>query len=28
VRLWTHGAAVGMPILREPDLTFKAQVLT
>lgn len=28
VRLWTHAAAVGMPILREPDLTFKAQVLT
>ena len=28
VRLWTHAAAVGLPILREPDLTFKAQVLT
>ncbi|WP_406337372.1 major capsid protein [Streptomyces sp. NBC_00649] len=27
VRLWTHAAAVGMPILREPNLTFKAQVL-
>jgi len=27
VRLWTHAAAVGLPILREPNLTFKAQVL-
>ena len=27
VRLWTHAAAVGLPILREPDLTFKAKVL-
>ncbi|EPH40855.1 major capsid protein [Streptomyces aurantiacus] len=27
VRLWTHAAAVGMPILREPNLTFKAQVI-
>ncbi|MFD3980764.1 major capsid protein [Streptomyces griseus] len=27
VRLWTHAAAVGIPVLREPNLTFKAQVL-
>lgn len=27
VRLWTHAAAVGMPVLREPNLTFKAQVI-
>ncbi|MCX4606986.1 major capsid protein [Streptomyces mirabilis] len=27
IRLWTHAAAVGMPILREPNLTFKAQVI-
>lgn len=27
VRLWTHAAAIGLPILREPDLTFKATVL-
>lgn len=27
VRLWTHAAAVGVPIVREPNLTFKAQVL-
>jgi hypothetical protein len=27
VRLWTHGAAVGMPVLKEPNLTFKATVL-
>lgn len=27
VRLWTHAAAVGMPVVREPNLTFKAQVL-
>lgn len=27
VRLWTHAAAVGIPIVREPNLTFKAQVL-
>lgn len=27
VRLWTHAAAVGIPVLREPNLTLKAQVL-
>ncbi|RPK74462.1 major capsid protein [Streptomyces sp. ADI95-17] len=27
VRVWTHAAAVGIPVLREPNLTFKAQVL-
>lgn len=27
VRLWTHAAAVGIPVLREPNLTFKAEVL-
>lgn len=27
IRLWTHAAAVGLPILREPNLTFKAQVI-
>jgi hypothetical protein len=27
VRLWTHAAAVGMPVVREPDLTLKAEVL-
>jgi hypothetical protein len=27
IRLWTHAAAVGLPILREPNLTLKAQVL-
>lgn len=27
IRLWTHAAAIGLPILREPNLTFKAQVL-
>lgn len=27
VRLWTHAAAVGIPVLREPNLTFRAQVL-
>ncbi|MFF7365623.1 major capsid protein [Streptomyces sp. NPDC008125] len=27
VRLWTHAAAVGLPVLREPNLTFRAQVL-
>jgi hypothetical protein len=27
VRVWTHGAAVGLPVLREPNLTLKAQVL-
>lgn len=27
VRLWTHAAAVGMPVVREPNLTLKAQVL-
>lgn len=26
VRLWTHAAAVGLPIVRTPDLTFKAVV--
>lgn len=26
VRLWTHAAAVGMPVVREPNLTFKAKV--
>ncbi|WP_432160771.1 major capsid protein [Streptomyces sp. NRRL F-5630] len=27
IRLWTHAAAIGLPILAEPNLTFKAQVL-
>lgn len=27
VRLWTHAAAVGMPVVREPNLTLKAQVI-
>ncbi|MFI7009975.1 major capsid protein [Streptomyces sp. NPDC050145] len=27
IRLWTHAAAVGLPILFTPNLTFKAQVL-
>ncbi|MFE2747320.1 major capsid protein [Streptomyces scopuliridis] len=27
VRVWTHAAAVGLPVLREPNLTLKAQVL-
>ncbi|MFJ5105413.1 hypothetical protein ACIP8W_31575, partial [Streptomyces sp. NPDC088554] len=27
VRVWTHAAAVGIPVLREPNLTFRAQVL-
>lgn len=27
VRLWTHAAAVGMPVVREPNLTFKAKVI-
>ncbi|WP_431784333.1 major capsid protein [Streptomyces chumphonensis] len=27
VRLWTHAAAVGMPVVREPNLTFKAVVV-
>jgi hypothetical protein len=27
VRLWTHAAAVGMPVVREPDDTFKAKVI-
>lgn len=27
VRLWTHAAAVGMPVVREPNLTMRAQVL-
>ncbi|MFD3517711.1 major capsid protein [Streptomyces sp. NPDC058657] len=27
VRMWTHAAAVGLPVLREPNLTMKAQVL-
>lgn len=27
IRLWTHAAMVGIPILREPDLTFTAEVL-
>lgn len=27
IRLWTHAAAVGMPVLKEPNLTFKATVL-
>lgn len=27
VRLWTHAAAVGMPVVREPNLTFKAVVI-
>ncbi|MEU2740225.1 major capsid protein [Streptomyces sp. NPDC007095] len=27
IRLWTHAAAVGLPILREPNLTFKAKVI-
>ncbi|MEV6836774.1 major capsid protein [Streptomyces sp. NPDC051133] len=27
IRLWTHAAAVGLPILREPNLTLKAQVI-
>lgn len=27
VRLWTHAAAVGMPVVREPDLTLKAVVI-
>lgn len=27
VRLWSHAAAIGIPIVREPNLTFKAQVL-
>ncbi|MFC8658106.1 major capsid protein [Streptomyces parvus] len=26
IRLWTHAAAVGMPVLRTPNLTFKAVV--
>lgn len=26
VRLWTHAAAVGMPVVREPNLTLKAVV--
>ncbi|WP_328721738.1 major capsid protein [Streptomyces sp. NBC_00247] len=26
IRLWTHVAAVGMPVLRTPNLTFKAVV--
>ncbi|MEO3976308.1 major capsid protein [Streptomyces sp. CAU 1734] len=27
IRIWTHAAAVGIPILREPNLTLKAQVI-
>jgi hypothetical protein len=27
VRLWTHAAAVGMPVVREPNLTLKAVVI-
>jgi len=27
IRLWTHAAAVGLPILREPNLTLTAEVL-
>ncbi|CAL9592530.1 hypothetical protein SUDANB1_05254 [Streptomyces sp. enrichment culture] len=27
VRLWTHAAAVGMPVVREPNLTLKAKVI-
>ncbi|MGW2742369.1 major capsid protein [Streptomyces sp. NPDC001450] len=27
IRLWTHAAAIGAPIVREPNLTMKAQVL-
>ena len=27
IRLWTHAAAVGLPVLREPNLTFKAKVI-
>lgn len=27
IRLWTHAAAIALPVLREPDLTFVAQVL-
>jgi hypothetical protein len=27
VRLWTHAAAVGMPVVREPNLTLKAVVV-
>lgn len=27
VRFWTHAAAVGLPILREPNLTLTAEVL-
>jgi len=27
IRLWTHAAAIGVPIVKEPNLTFKAVVL-
>ncbi|MFF3190552.1 major capsid protein [Streptomyces misionensis] len=27
IRLWTHAAAIGAPIVREPNLTMRAQVL-
>jgi hypothetical protein len=27
IRLWTHAAAIALPVLREPDLTFVARVL-